>query len=173
MSNQRGLDRTALEALYVRLEKPLFNVVYRWVWDAEGARDLVQETFVRLWKRRRGIAPSTAEALAYWTALNLACNRRRAQKLWGWLTLDTLTRAPEAKVRPDEQLERSERRRLVRAAIDALPESLRQVVTLCELADLKYEEIAEILGVPAGTVASRRHAAMGRLEDALSEDGRE
>jgi RNA polymerase sigma-70 factor (ECF subfamily) len=70
-----AFDRAALEALYVRLERPLYNVVHRRLWNAEDSMDVVQEAFVRLWNARDRILPETAEAFAWRTVLNLASNR--------------------------------------------------------------------------------------------------
>jgi RNA polymerase sigma-70 factor, ECF subfamily len=167
MIRKGGLERAALEQLYVRLEKPLFNVVYRWVWDAEMARDLVQEAFERLWKHRARVEPATAEALVYRTALNLAANRRRANKLWRWLSLEGATAVAAVEPAAQERLERAQADAEVRRAVESLPEPMRRVLLMCEFSGMKYEEIASILGIPAGTVASRRHAAMRRLEDEL------
>jgi len=57
----------------------------------------------------------------------------------------------------------AERAAAVRSAVDALPERLRRVMALCELSELSYAEIATALAIPAGTVASRRNAAVARL----------
>ena len=88
------LDDAEIERLYLRLEKPLFNVVYRWLWQAEEAHDLVQEAFVRLVRMRDRIEPATVEALVYRIALNLARNRRRARRLWRWVGLEAAPDAP-------------------------------------------------------------------------------
>ena len=161
------LDDAEIERLYLRLEKPLFNVVYRWLWQAEEAHDLVQEAFVRLFRMRDRIEPATVEALVYRIALNLARNRRRARRLWRWVALEAAPDAPAPAPGADEALSAEERRRAVRAAVDALPEKLRAVVTLCEPAHMSYQEAAAVIEIPAGTVASRRNAAMKRLEAAL------
>jgi RNA polymerase sigma-70 factor (ECF subfamily) len=87
--------------------------------------------------------------------------------LWRWLTLDALFERPSGEAGADEGIAARQRQRAVRAAIDALPEGLRRVVTLRELAGLSYEEISRVLSLPVGTVASRRSAAIKHLEDAL------
>jgi RNA polymerase sigma-70 factor, ECF subfamily len=166
-----GLDRPGLEALYARLEKPLFNVVFRWLWDVEDSRDVVQETFVRLWDGRARVRVETVEPLLYRMAVNLAANRRRARKVRQWLTLEPLFERPAPDVSADEGLMAHQRQRAIRSAIDALPEALRRVVVLRELADLSYEQIADALSIPAGTVASRRNAAMKLLARALQDLG--
>lgn len=164
------LDRAGLEALYVRLEKPLFNVVYRWVWDREEALDLVQEAFVRLWNKRADIDPTTVEALAYRIALNLASNRRRSKKLWRWVSLEALWDRATAEPPDDERVSAREQQRALRAAIDGLPEKLRRVIVLCELSELSHQEIGEALGIPPGTVGSRRHRALALLRAQLEPD---
>ena len=83
--------RRDLEALYARLEKPLYNVVYRRLWSVEDAHDVVQEAFVKLWAMRRRIVPDTVEPLAYRIALNLARSRLRRKRILRFVTLDRAT----------------------------------------------------------------------------------
>jgi RNA polymerase sigma-70 factor (ECF subfamily) len=162
-----GLDEAALERLYVKLEKPMFNVVYRWLWNASDAQEVVQEAFLRVWKAREGVDVATVEPLLYRTALNLASNRRRSTRIWRWLGLEEAHEEPSGAGTSEEALARARRQARVRAAIDALPERLREVVLLTEYAELSYGEIAATLGIPAGTVGSRRNAALARLAEAL------
>ena len=70
---------------------------------------------------------------------------------------------------PLEQTEIEERRLMVRACVDKLPNFLRQVVVLAYYQGLKYREVAEILGVPVGTVKSRLHTALIRLQETWTE----
>jgi RNA polymerase sigma-70 factor (ECF subfamily) len=162
-----GLDEATLERLFVKLEKPMFNVVYRWLWNASDAEEVVQEAFLRVWKARAGVDVATAPPLLYRTALNLASNRRRSARLWRWLGLEDAGEEPADAGTSEEALARARRRERVRAAIDALPERLREVVVLTEYAELSHGEIAATLGIPAGTVGSRRNAALARLAEAL------
>lgn len=155
-----------LEQLYAKLERPIFNVVYRWLWNAEEAEDVTQEAFLRIWKARERVDPSTVTPLLYKTALNLASNRRRSRRVWRWLGFDEESEASRARSAP-ESLEVEERRRQIRAAIEKLPEKLRRVVVLAELSELTYAEIAKILRIPVGTVGSRRNLALRHLADAL------
>ena len=150
------LTRPAIEALYERLERPLYNVLYRWVWDPEEALDLVQETFMRLWAMRDRVRTETVEPLAYRIGTNLAANRRRRRKLWRMVGLGAVAGRGAAEEGADGALERSEAREAVRRAVLALPERLRRVVLLCES-----------LGIPEGTVGSRRNAALIRLREML------
>ncbi len=162
------LDRPTLERLYLKLEKPMFNVVYRWLWNASDAQEVTQEAFLRVWKARERVDIATVEPLLYRTALNLASNRRRSARLWRWLGIDEANE-PATEGDTDEALASAERRALVRAAIDALPERLREVVVLAELGELTYEQIGATLGIPAGTVGSRRNAALRELQKRLGD----
>lgn len=166
------LDRALLEALYLRLESKLFNVVFRWVWNSEEARDLVQEAFVRLWKMRDRVDVATVEPLVYRIAVNLAANRRRANTLRRWIGLDAAGETPDPSPNADGERETREVQAAVRAAVDELPERLRRVIALTDLAGLSYAEVARTLEIPEGTVGSRRNAALAALGAALKGDFR-
>ncbi len=160
------MDELELERLYCRLEKPIYNVVYRWLWNAEDAHDVVQEAFVRLWDVRARIDAATGEPFVYRIALNLAASRLRRRKRWAWVPLEAVRGALSAAHAEDEALTRQEHER-VRAAVQTLPDELRNVVLLCELTDMTYEQIGRVLGIPPGTVGSRRHRALDVLRRAL------
>lgn len=162
-----GLDEVELERLYARLEGPLYNAVYRWVWDEEEARDIVQDAFMRLWHMRARVRLGTVDALLWRIALNRASNRRRARKLRQWLSLDAV-RPPESPApRVDALLSDHQEHQALRAAVEALPEKLRRVILMCEFSGMSYQEISDVLDIPPGTVASRRHNAIKRLRQTL------
>lgn len=162
-----SLDRTSLNRLYGRLERPVYNVVYRWVWNEEEAQDIVQEAFVRLWRMRARVDMATVDALVYRIALNLASNRRRRKKLWQWATLGLLD---SGRPGADEELAGHRRRRQVRDAVERLPDELRQVVMLCSFSEFSYAEVASVLDIPAGTVGSRRNRALQLLREELTDE---
>ncbi len=162
-----SLARRQLEELYTRLEKPLYNVVFRWVWNREEAQDLVQEAFVRLWRMQDRVRLETVEPLIFRIALNLAANRRRAKKIRRWIALNSANHVASGNRNSAEQLESQERDEAVRRAVDALPERLRRVILLSEFSGLTYEQIGLSLGIPPGTVGSRRNTAMKLLQQRL------
>lgn len=157
-----------LQALYERLEKPVYNVVFRWVWNPEEARDVVQDAFVRLWRMRRRIEPATVEPLVYKIALNLARSRLRRRRIIRWVGLDAVSPTLRNSKNVEAGMSRSEDRARVREAVLALPDDLRQVILLCELSDMSYEQIAEALSIPTGTVGSRRNRALRKLRELLA-----
>jgi len=164
-----SLDQSGLEALYVELETPLYNVVYRWLWNSDDAHEVVQEAFVRLWRMRTRVDAATVRPLVYKIAINLASNRRRTRKLWRWVSLEAARGNPGAGPAADDALAADQTRRAVRDAIDALPEKYRRVITMCELTELTYEQIAAALNIAVGTVGSRRNTAMKLLRQRLGE----
>ncbi len=166
MAPPSAIEEAALGELYARLERPMFNVVYRRLWNEQDSIDVVQDAFVRLWNARSRVRPEGAEAYAWRTVLNLASNRRRSRRLWGWLAFDADRDGGEVPG-ADEDIARRQRDVAVRAAVDALPDKLRDVVLLAEFSNMGQSEIAAVLGIPPGTVGSRRNAAAALLRAAL------
>ena len=175
-----ALDEKTLAELFDRLEKPVTNVVYRWLWDREECADVVQDVFLRLWSMRERVRMETVDALVFRMAVNAASNRRRTKRLWGFLGLTGEERSDQHEhAHAHEQHDRDahaltvamarETDQRVRAAIDALPEKLRRVVVMTELSGMKSVDVARALGIPEGTVASRRSLAMAKLKDALKD----
>jgi RNA polymerase sigma-70 factor (ECF subfamily) len=151
--------------VYRRLEKPLYNVVYRVIWDAAESQDVVQETFLRCWRRKDDIHAEGFESLLYRTALNLASNRRRRTRVWRLVGVAALDDVADDNVTNDA-LSNS-----MRAALEGLPAALRDVLLLTELAGMTYPEIAAALGIAEGTVGSRRSRALALLRERLDVQG--
>lgn len=161
-----ALDEAALYACYRRLERPLHNVLYRWLWQAQDCQDLMHDAFLRVWSQRTRVDPARVDALVWTTALNLARNRLRWHGLWRFGEIDPLAASIDD---PAEEAARLAVQRRLRAALDTLPRAMRDVLLLAEFGGLGGGEIASLLGIPAGTVASRRHHALARLRQALGE----
>jgi RNA polymerase sigma-70 factor, ECF subfamily len=168
--SEPGTTEADWHALYVRLERPLYNLAYRYVWNSQEAQDLVQDAFLQLWARRARIRGETADRYLWVSVLNLSRKRRRwsrtKQFLYGDEELHELTGAQS----PEADIATSQEHRLLRKAIDRLPEKLRSVLLLTEFAEMRYETIAELLSIPAGTVASRRHLALRQLTSELKHE---
>jgi RNA polymerase sigma-70 factor (ECF subfamily) len=158
-------DQQRVEQLYLRLERKLTNVVYRWLWNRDEVRDVIQEAFVRLWQMRERVDWARAEPLVYRIALNLAARRRRRSRLWQFVTLSDAPAAVTAD--PTDASDATAREQAVRCAIDALPERHRRVLILAMHADMTYGEIGDVLGISAGTVGSRRNTAIRHLRGIL------
>ena len=157
----RRVDDASWVELYRALEKPLYNVVYRWLWDRMESQDVVQDAFLRCWRARDRIRAETFKAFVFRTALNLAANRRRRKKLWRLVSFDSLPHQPQD---VDTAPVLSPR---IQRAIDELPDRLKRVLLLCELAGMSYGEVAAATGVKEGTVGSRRNRALALLRERL------
>jgi len=162
-SQTAAFDTVALERLFHRHERPLFNVVCRWTWDREDAADIVQEAFGRLWDIRQRVNPAGAKALVYRIALNLAASRRRWRRVRTFVGLGDTSSGDTV----EDSMLAAERRDALGRALEQLPDKLRRAVVLCELSELSYSEIAEIEGTRPGTVGSRRCAGLARLRPLL------
>ena len=165
-----SLSSTALETAYLRLEKPIYNYLYRWFWDAGMCEDLMHDAFERIWRRWRRVDEERIDALVWTTVINLARNKVRDRKRWQWLPLQVSLYAPG---NPEILAGLDERDRRLRQALDRLPPASREVLLLELYSGLGRAELAHCLGVPAGTLASRKHAAVKRLQTLLEEDGHE
>lgn len=166
----RELDEAALLHLYESLERPLYNVVLRFLWTPEDSQEVVQEAFLRLWRIRGRVRMASVEPLLYRIATNLATSRLRKRRLWRWISLEALRNRASPEPGAEELAVSAEERGRVRRAIESLPMELRKVVVLCELTGLSYEQVADSLQIPVGTVGSRRHRAMELLRRRLSGD---
>jgi RNA polymerase sigma factor (sigma-70 family) len=157
-----GLEKAQWVEHYARLEKPLYNVVYRVIWDVAESQDIVQEAFLRCWQKRADIRADGFKALLFRMALNLAISRRRRNKLWRFVGLAAAAEENMCEHGNDQTLPRS-----VQRAIGALPDRLSRVLLLTEFAGMTYAEVGAVLGIEQGTVGSRRTRALAILRQQL------
>ena len=161
-----ALSAKELEAAYRRLEQPMFNYLYRWFWNAAECEDLLHDAFERLWKRRRRIDAARFDSLAWTTVINLARNQHVSRKRWSWLPLPLTLMARDD---PSEALELDWRDQRLRKALDQLPVLSREVLLLELFSGLSRVQIARHLGIAEGTLASRKHQAVARIQTLLKE----
>lgn len=172
----------SLGVLVARWETPLFRFVSRLVERPDDARDVCQETFLRILDKadafRDGARFST---WMYQIALNLCRDQTRRKRRWGRLVVGTPVvetdtpreaAAPETvATNPSAALFDTERRSAVRGALSRLPREQREVLLLKEYEDLKFREIAVVLGVPESTVKSRMYAGLEAMRVSLTQLG--
>lgn len=146
----------------------LYRLAYSWCHDAALADDLAQETLEKALKKSGQLRdPAALETWLFSILTN--CWRDHFRRSRDMLDIDDLPLEHEGTPEQDQQQHQvvSE----VRAAIAALPLGQRQVVTLVDLEDCSYIEVANILGVPVGTVMSRLCRARRALKDSLLDSG--
>jgi RNA polymerase sigma-70 factor (ECF subfamily) len=159
------LRQDALYASYRRLEKPLFNVLYRQLWQADDCQDVIHDAYVRVWERRAKVDVTTLDALVWTTALNLTKNKLRWRMLRRHDVLDEALLPQADNEQPPDFLAV----RRLHEALRQLPRMWQQVLLLSEFSGMSGNDIAVVLGIPVGTVASRKHLAMARLKSLLGE----
>lgn len=160
------LTSDELESAYRRLEKPLYNYLFRWFWDRAVSEDLMHDTFERLWKRRDRIDSERVDALIWTTLLNLARSRYRQVQRWQKVPLPAWLKARE---NPETVALSDERDRQLRQAIGGISAAAREVLLLELYSGLGRAEIARMLDIPEGTLASRKHNAIQHLNRMLKE----
>jgi RNA polymerase sigma-70 factor (ECF subfamily) len=178
-------DKAAFGELVDRLKRPVFNLCMAHLRDEADAMDVVQDTFLKAYTKLELFRPdSNFRAWVYRIAANGCIDRirrrriRRASELDDHLSVEALEEGDLPAVgtwgraSPFTQQARSQLGERLSAALDTLPETMRQCVLLCDVHGYSYQEIAEEMGIPKGTVMSRLFYARRRLQEQL-EDYRE
>jgi len=188
MSRYRDTGRTDdFNALVQRYEHELFRYLTRYTGDRALAEDVFQNTFLQVHLKRelyedgRPVRP-----WLYAIATHQAVDALRKVGRHPTVSLDQRANAGDIDAGalidlltsdvpgPLTELQDEERKEWVRQSVARLPETLRQTLILAYHQDLKYREIAEILNIPVGTVKSRLHAALAKLQQmarAAHQDG--
>lgn len=159
-------DERALAALVRRYQDALFRF-FRSMGLGDDSEDATQETFLRVYRYRDRYEPRAAfRTFIYLLARQVCCDAfrklQRRQQMMETVRLDA-DGAGEA----GAESARSDRATLAEAALRELPEAMRLVVVMSVYQGLRYEEIAEALGIPEGTVKSRMFHAMARLKESM------
>lgn len=177
-------DQRAFELLVIKYQRRIERLIGRMVRDVDLVEDIAQETFIRAW---RALHQFRGDAQFYTWLYRIAVNtakkalmdlKRNPTVASGGSTSadeedETSRRESELTTEetPESELAAKEIAAAVNAAMDALPEDLRQAVTLREIEGLSYEEISEAMGCPIGTVRSRifraREAISARVRPML------
>lgn len=168
-------DEDAFREILEKYERLIYNVAYRSSGNEADAADITQETFLKAW---RSLPAFRGEcALSTWLckiALSVSCDSARKGRRQRTLPL---TQGDEedpfelpltdVSAMPEEEAVRKMEIDAVRAAVDALPEEQRILVTMRDLSDMTYADIAEALGLEMGTVKSRLFRARAALKEFL------
>jgi RNA polymerase sigma-70 factor (ECF subfamily) len=166
----RSGDRSALEALVRHYAAPVYRYLVRLCGDATLAEDLAQEVAVQMWRGLPGRSFPNTRALNAWV-YTVAANQFRMhhrRKRAGEVPLESqLDLAAGEAFDPARAAERDDTARLVRQAVQQLPEAERQALLLKAFGDLRYQDIAAMTGEPVGTVKWRISRAYERLRKML------
>lgn len=181
----RNGNLTAFGRLVTKHQDHVLNTCWRVCGDRQEAEDLTQEAFIRAFESIGQFAGrSRFSTWVYRIALNLAISARRKDRHRRTHSLDearcrqedepqrpAIERLASSEPAPQDRLFSREEGRGVLAALERLDDESRAVIVLRDVEDLSYDEIAEILDVPNGTVKSRLHRARLALRDQLAKPG--
>jgi RNA polymerase sigma-70 factor (ECF subfamily) len=163
-----GGDRgVALRQLYGRYEGRLYGLGLKLLGDQSLAEELVQETFVRLWRKAGQFDPEKGSVATF--VFTIA--RRIAVDLWRRPSSRPFAPEPMDEAAPGDAMDRVLVGLTVRHALDSLSPAHREVLELSYRQDLKQSQIAEKLGLPLGTVKTRTYHALRALKAALEQGG--
>lgn len=175
-------DSGAFESLVRRYESELFSYLRRYLGNAEMAEDVFQATFLQIHLKKDQFEEGRRfRPWLYTIATNQAIDAQRRNKRHRMVSLDhrtggeddvgTLVEMLSGSDRTaDEKMEAEEAREWVRVAVGDLPETLRSALLLVYHQGMKYREAADVLGIPVGTVKSRLHAALLKLNETWQAD---
>ena len=161
-------DEQAFALFVERYKNRLYNFIFRIISEKETAEDILQDTFLRVYNQRKNYSPDFAlSTWVYTIALNLVRSELRKRKLRKYLSLDFLKEESDIELPDPKNPEPGKLKPLLDKAIAALPEEYRTAFVLCDIDRLPYNEIAEIMRVPVGTVKSRINRARSMLREKL------
>ncbi len=156
----------AFEELLARYERAVYSLATRTLHDRIEAQDATQEAFFKAYRALAGFRPGAKFSTWIFTiCYRLCCDRLAKRKR---MSGEELPDRADPSAGPDALAERDDEARRVRAAIDALPDKYRAVVTLYHLQGKQYEEIATVLDLPLGTVKTHLFRAKEHLRKALA-----
>lgn len=174
MMRVREGDESAFELLFHRYQRPLLNFFHGLSHNESHARDLCQETFLRVWRiRRRYQATGTFPAYLFGVGrliwLEFCRQQNKSWRLGARLGDAALRELPaDPASGPGLRADRSELHMHLHAALDELPEAQRMVFVLRAIDGLSLEAIAGILDCPVNTVRSRKILAVKKLRHLLA-----
>ncbi len=175
-------DMSAFELLVRRHQSALINYIHRAIDDYQRAEDLSQETFLRVYNNASRYKPTASfKSWLYTIATNLCRNEVRNRARRKTYYLEDLVEEGEdihqteimrdTRYLPDILLEKKEQRQIIRKALAQLPENQRIALTLVTYQDLRYEDVAAVLGCSVGAVKTLIYRARQKMKKLLIKAG--
>jgi RNA polymerase sigma-70 factor (ECF subfamily) len=160
-------DLRAFDTLYERYERPLFGFIRKHLMDVHEAEDVLHETFMAVLRDRAGArAARSLRAWIFQVARNLCLNRQRSARR-ATRALEKEARSPdETSPGPEKALEHHQTQNALRDAVAKLPVELGELYSL-RTQGMSYAEMADVLGIPLGTVKSRMHQLVNQLREEM------
>jgi RNA polymerase sigma-70 factor (ECF subfamily) len=170
----QGGDLTAFDVIVARYKQPLIQYVIQFVGETSDAEDIVQDTFVKVFRRKQAYQSiAKFSTWLYTVAGNFAKSELRKRKRQAQQSISSLTEndpyfeVMETRAAADEMTDRQFKKDILRKAIQRLPKRFQDVIRLREIEHLSYDEIAARTKLSLGTVKSRVNRARLRLQKEL------
>ena len=166
-------EARAFEVIFDRHAGAAFSLAYRMCGRRPLAEEIVQEAFVSLWRSTARYDPSRGSVRSW--VLRVVHNRtidafrREVSSASHDVSDEWISDALPARERTEEEVERRSEARLIRSALKELPHDQRQVIELAYFGGFSHTQIADALGLPAGTVKGRMRLGLSKLRIALGE----
>jgi RNA polymerase sigma-70 factor (ECF subfamily) len=167
-------DVQAFDVLVRRYKDQLLNFVYRFVGNRSDAEDIVQETFLRVYKNKHYYKEiAKFSTWVYTIAGNLAkteLRRRKRHKIFSVSNFVNEERdydIPDREHSPERKVDSTIQENIIQKAIEKLPTKFKEVIILRDIQGFAYEEISQILNIPLGTVKSRVNRGRLKLQEDL------
>lgn len=173
---QRG-DKSAFDVLVLKYQNKIGNLVSRYVHDSHEAQDVTQEAFIKAY---RGLANFRGDSAFYTWLYRIAINTAKNHLVtMGRKISDTGIDAAEAEqfesgsalreyTTPENQMLTDEIAGVIQKSLEELPEDLKTAITLREFEGLSYDQIAEVMECPIGTIRSRIFRAREAIDNNLA-----
>lgn len=173
---QQNNDEKAFEILIQRFKNPLTNYVYRFLGDYDGCVDVVQETFVKVYKYKDNYSSvAKFSTWIYTIAGNLARTEYQRRRRRNFFSINNYGEdektfeIPDNTNRPDVSADSKIKAELIERALLKVHHSYREAVILRDVQELSYEEIAKILEIEVGTVKSKINRGRAQLRVLLKD----
>lgn len=173
---QQG-DADAFDELVEKYQSQIINIAYGMLSNTEDAYDAAQEVFVKIYKSIGSFKGKSSLSTWIYRIVSNVCNDmlRKRQRSAAAVSINSVRDNDDDKdlelvddaPTPEELLELGEAQRTLRLAISELSAEYREILTLSDIEQLRYEEIADILKCPVGTVKSRLNRARNALKKKL------
>ncbi|MBL7129079.1 MAG: sigma-70 family RNA polymerase sigma factor [Ignavibacteria bacterium] len=170
-------DIEAFNEIVFRYKDKLVNFLFRYTGNRDDSEDLAQDTFLKLYRSKHLYREIAKFSTWFYTiAINIAKTNLRKKSRKKAISLSSFDTENEKDFEltanvlgPDESANASTESYYIQKAIDSLDENFREVIVLRDIQDFEYEEIAQITGLPLGTVKSRINRGREKLKVMLSE----
>lgn len=165
---------SAFEAVVGRHQRKVYTFARYYLGQTQEAEDITQEVFLKLWHNRREIDAEGTRAWLLKVTRNACFDRLRRRQTAARIFADDSSEPEVEKIRvadpdPEARAAAADFRRHLSSALEQLTDPMKSIVILREVQGLKYDEIAEVLGVPLNTVRVYLHRGRARLREQLKE----